>query len=125
MFLTRILFRRPEQKKLRLHLINNYKNECNLCKKEMPEFMLECCHIKPRKDLIKKERYDYNNVFLLCRNCHKIFDEGYAGIDDGIIKYHQYILDYRDLNLDNNLTINNYEESKKFFDYHYKNIFNN
>lgn len=119
-----ILFGRNEQKTLRKFLINNACNVCVVCKKQLPLYILECCHIKPRYLLNNKEIYDTNNVMFMCRNCHKIYDNGEVGIKNNKIIYNKDILNYSDLNLINEdifLDINN--NNRKYFDFHYNNIF--
>lgn len=57
-----------------------------LCKKTYPLYVLECCHIKPRRLLEKKYYRDTNNVLLFCKNCHSIFDKGNISINKNRIK---------------------------------------
>lgn len=121
---TLLLFARNEQRKLRNYLLKNFSNNCVICKKGFPLYLLECCHIKPRHLLNPREIEDVNNVMLLCRNCHKIYDNGDLSIHNNKIIYNKDILNYSDLNLINEdifLEIN--DNNRKYFDFHYNNIF--
>ena len=115
---------RPEQKYLRNYLITNFDNSCMLCTKKYPLYVLECCHIQPRRSLAKKYYRDTNNVLLLCKNCHSIFDNGDVGIKYDKIETNDILKDYPDIDLN---YIDNFEftslENEKYLNYHYINIF--
>lgn len=123
MFFTKILLSRPEQQRLRMYLLNNYPSICSLCEKKYPNFMLDCAHIKPRSKATKREINDNNIVFLLCKNCHHIYDRGYISVNKNEIIKHDLLYQYPDLIFDN-IYFNNYNYfNEKYFDYHYHNIF--
>ena len=121
---TLLLFARNEQRKLRNYLLKNFSNNCVICKKDFPLYLLECCHIKPRHLLNPREIEDVNNVMLLCRNCHKIYDNGNVGVNNSKIIYSKNILNYSDLNLknyDDFLFLN--KLNKEYYQFHFNNIF--
>ena len=114
---NRLMSSRPEQKKLRNYLIKNKQPICIICQKEYPLYVLECAHIKPRSLSTWEERYDYNIVNWMCRNCHKIYDKGTIGIKDG------FLIKNSDLsNFEFNFKTTEYNRSSKYFDYHFENI---
>jgi hypothetical protein len=115
---------RLEQQKLRKYLISNNSNICEFCEKKLPYFLLETAHIKPRCLLSYYDKQDHNNIIFLCRLCHVIFDKGYLSVFNN------------ELLVSNKLNISEYDlpiykknkhlkkEQKKFFDFHYKCIYN-
>ncbi|VVU94355.1 hypothetical protein CPAV1605_77 [seawater metagenome] len=117
---------RPEHAKLRQHLINCKKPNCLICQRKLPIYLLECSHIKPRSLATRHERHDYNIVNWMCRICHKIYDKGDIGIKNSVIHKNSSLDKYTDLELKNlsEIDFNEYLRSKKYFDYHFKNIFN-
>jgi predicted restriction endonuclease len=114
---------RLEQQKLRHYLISKYPNICSFCDKNLPYFLLETAHIKPRCLLNYCDKNNYDNVILLCRFCHVIFDKGYISI------YNDKILVSDKLNI-SEYDLPNYKQKtkftkdkKQFFDFHYNNIY--
>ena len=72
------------QTKLRNIALIDYSGKCAMCSISIPE-ILEGCHIKPYSDCNSKEKGDQSNILLLCRNHHKLFDEGLIYIDENYI----------------------------------------
>lgn len=116
----RYLSSRPEQKKLRNYLLNHKMHKCLLCDTIYPLYVLECAHIKPRKDSNYHERNDLNIVKLMCRNCHKLYDCGDIGVYHSLIYKNKII---NDIQLLDSIDIDEYSLSEKYFDYHFKNIY--
>ena len=118
---------RPEQYRLRKHLINNREQRCVICKSKAPLYLLECAHIKPRSVSNEKERTDTGIVSWMCRNCHKFYDKGDVSvIDPGIVIISpQFNFDeYPEiLRVDNTFKIGDYEKNRKYYDYHFKKVF--
>ena len=111
---------RPEQRKLRKFLLDNKEHKCIICQKNHPPYLLECAHIKPRCMSSNVERLDFNIVNWMCRNCHKIYDKGDIGIDNGFLIKSEFVKIY---DFDGNFKESEYERSKKYFNYHLKNIY--
>ena len=117
---------RIEQQKLRGYLINNRSNICVICDKKLPLCLLETAHLKPRYLLSYAEKIDINVAEFMCRYCHNLYDNGFLGISNGllcvspIININEFDLDY----IRNKNIICYNERNKKYFDYHYKNIYN-
>tara|TARA_B110000908_G_C10263615_1_gene461407 strand:+ start:4963 stop:5610 length:648 start_codon:yes stop_codon:yes gene_type:complete len=113
---------RPEQKSLRDFLINNKSHKCIICDKKLPLCLLETAHLKPRSILNNTELNDTNIVEFMCRYCHKLYDDGMIAVKNGkFCKIPE--LDKYDLNYDYS-TVDAYNESnKKYFNYHYTNIY--
>ncbi len=122
----RKLSTRPEHAKLRQYLINHKDSNCLICKRKFPIYLLECSHIKPRSLASNCERHDYNIVNWMCRICHKIYDKGDIGIKNSVIYKKCYLDKYTNLGLNQCKFVDfkEYIRSKKYFDYHFKNIFN-
>jgi len=116
---------RTEQSRLRNYLINNKDHKCIICNKFLPLCLLETAHLKPRCLLKLPEKEDNNVCEFMCRYCHKLYDSGFLGICDGLLKVSpNLIADGYDLNYTENELINCYNERNKlYFDFHYKNIF--
>lgn len=115
---------RKEQTKLRNYLIENHPNICLFCDKKLPYFLLETAHIKPRCLLKSNELLDYNNVILLCRFCHIMFDRGLLGIHNNklLISPNINLSEYDLPKYKENIKIS--DNNKCFFEYHYKFIYN-
>lgn len=58
-----------------------YNNQCAMCKLSIEE-LLEACHIKPFCDCNEDEKKDLNNIIILCKNHHKLFDSHIITIDE-------------------------------------------
>lgn len=117
---------RKEQSKLREYLVNNKQYKCVLCDKKLPLFLLETAHLKPRCSLKNNnELNDLNIVEFMCCCCHKLYDEGYLSIHNGLLNVSSYLDNFKDLNYIKNKHIFCYNDNnKKYFDYHYNNIYN-
>jgi len=114
---------REEQQRFRKFLIENKKPKCIICDKKLPLCLLETAHIKPRFLLKFNEINDINIVELMCRYCHKIYDDGLLSICDGLLQVSN-ILNTYDLNYNENKFIYSYTlENKKYFNFHYKYIY--
>ena len=112
---------RPEQKKLRKYLIDNKEMKCIICQRNLPHYLLECAHIKPRCLSSNKERIDFNIVNWMCRNCHKIYDKGDIGITNGELVKNDFICEYDFID---NFNKEEWFKSENYFNYHFRNIFN-
>ncbi len=114
---------RLEQQQLRNYLISNCPNICSFCGKKLPYFLLETAHIKPRCLLNYGDKNNYNNVILLCRLCHVIFDRGYISIyNNKLLVSDKLNISEYDLPLYTKKT-SFIKEQKTFFDFHYKFIY--
>ena len=118
---------RPEQSRLRKHLISNRENRCVICKSKAPLYLLECAHIKPRSVSNNKERNDNGIVSWMCRNCHKFYDRGDVSIIDPglvIVSPHFNFDEYPEiLRFDNTFNISDYEKNREYYDYHFHKVF--
>jgi len=115
---------RTEQARLRNNLKNNKEHKCVMCRKFLPLCLLETAHLKPRCSLKLPEKEDNNVCEFMCRYCHKLYDSGFLGVYNGLLKVSLILKDY-DLTYQENVLINCYNErNKKYFDFHYKYIFN-
>jgi hypothetical protein len=114
---------RPEQYKLRNYLINYKEHKCIICRIKKPVKLLQCAHLKPHCDIDDETKCDYNIVEFMCLECHKLYDEGDLGIDNGylVVKdIHEY-LQYEELQ---NKKIECYNDKNKiYFDYHFQHIY--
>ena len=77
---------RPESSKLRRYLLHKYKTHsygchCSMCLNIFPECLLEVAHLKPRRTMDSTELLDYNNVELMCRLCHSLYDKGHISVN--------------------------------------------
>lgn len=111
---------RCEQQKMRNYLIENTPNICVICEKKLPICLLETAHIKPRCLLNKHEINDTNNIIFMCRYCHKLYDNGYIGINNNKLCISDYL---NKNNYDLNFNLHNTYIGNKYFDFHYKYIF--
>lgn len=83
-------------------------------------------HLKPKKDCIKEEINDINNVLLLCRNHDGLFDKGLITFDDNgniIISNKLCNKDREKLGIDESVKIKMNESKKKYMKYHRDKIF--
>ena len=93
-------------------------NRCKICCLETPE-LLEAAHIKPfSKCTNDNERYSSDNGILLCKNHHKLFDEGYFTFtkDWKVVISNEYKENYE---VDNNLLFKTFERcyEKELFNF--------
>jgi hypothetical protein len=115
---------RLEQQKLRIYLTNNKEHICIICDKKLPLCLLETAHLKPRFLLNDTEKNDINIVEFMCRYCHNLYDNGYLGINDGLLIVSSLIENY-DIKYNKNKEIKNYNvKNKNYFIFHYKYIYN-
>ncbi len=114
---------RPEQRYLRQYLLNNFDEKCMICRNRLPTYLLECSHIKPRR-IMKHNLKDLNNVLLLCKSCHSIFDNGDIAINNDKIEKSKFILNYDDLKI-NDIDLFEFgnDYNIEYLKYHYKHIF--
>ncbi len=113
---------RPEHKKLRTYLEKNKQPVCIICQQNLPPYILECAHIKPRTICNDTERLDIGVVNWMCRNCHKIYDKGDIGVFNGRLFKSNLLGNY---DLDFNFKEEEYLRSEEYFKYQFKNIFKN
>jgi hypothetical protein len=114
---------RPEQQSLRIFLIKNKKHSCILCDKNLPIFLLETAHLKSRNILNCNELLDRNNVEFMCRYCHRLYDNGFLAVYNGLLYVSPEITGY-DITYENSKIIPSYNSTNKdFFNYHYENVF--
>ena len=119
-----IKLNRPEQDKLRQYLIQNKENKCVLCNTKKSVKLLETAHLKPHCDLDTKEKYDVNIVEFMCFECHKLYDDGELGINNGILNIKD-IVEYPQYEILQNKKVECYNNKNKiYFDYHFENIYN-
>jgi len=117
--------KRLEQQSLRKYLLNEKEHKCILCYKILPVCLLETAHIKPRNLLNYTEKYDNNIVELMCRYCHNLYDNGYLGVNNGLLYVSSFLNNYNDIKYVNTNEILNYNcKNKNYFEFHYKYIFN-
>jgi hypothetical protein len=114
---------RLEQKKLRLYLINNKKHQCILCDKKLPLCLLETAHIKPHCLLSSCEKNNVNIVEFMCRYCHNLYDNGYLGINNGILCISKFLNDSFDLKYNSKIILSYNIHNNKYFDFQYRYIF--
>ena len=112
---------RPEQKKLRNYLENNKEKKCIICQKNLPHYVLECAHIKPRSVCNFNERYDFNVVNWMCRNCHIIFDRGGIGVMEGELLISKDIECF--LDFEPNFKEEEFYMANEYYRYHFNKIF--
>lgn len=122
---------RREQGKLRDHLDLNGggPHRCDICGSELPPDLLWAAHIKPRTKCDDREKGDLNVVMRAClTGCNHLYDKGWIGIDNGTITIAKSISSYSRLaqimdELDGReIPIWN-SSNKKYFSWHFKNIF--
>jgi len=110
---------RKEQQKLRNYLLENRPSICVVCDKKLPLCLLETAHIKPRCLLNYSEKIDFNIVELMCRFCHNLYDNGFLGVNNGLLSVSPKISLY-DLNYSTGKSIVCYNNDNKiYFDFHY------
>ena len=127
-----ITSRRTEQHILRNYLIKNKNSgKCAICNKDYPVKFLATAHIKKRKNCSNTEKKDLNIVMPACYlGCDKLYENGYIVVDSGTVK-----LNTKNKKITNDLeeylySINNQKsyfyknETKKYFDYHFKKNYN-
>ena len=114
---------RPEQDKLRQYLIQKKENKCILCNAKKSVKLLQTAHLKPHCDLDTKEKYDVNIVEFMCFECHKLYDDGDIGINNGILNIKD-IVEYPQYEELQNKKVECYNNKNKiYFDYHLKTIY--
>lgn len=115
---------RPEQQSLRKQLLLNNPHCCFLCLNRFPECCLEAAHIKPRNRIEDSDKNNINNVILLCRICHILFDKGYLTIynDKVLVSDKLNITNYNLPNYDKKITVT--KEKEQFFYFHHNYIYN-
>lgn len=116
---------RPEQQQLRNYLCINKQHMCIICDKKLPLCLLETAHLKPRNILNNNEINDKNIVEFMCRYCHNLYDNGYLGVNNGLLYVSSFLSNY-DLHYNKKKKITCYNlQNKIYFIFHYKNIYNN
>lgn len=118
---------RPEQRRLRKYLIDNHEHRCIICKSQAPLYLLECAHIKPRSVSNNRERNDKGIVSLMCRNCHKFYDEGDVTIvDPGVVLVSPQFNEQEYPNIlrpDNTFNISEYAKNPEYYNWHFNRVF--
>ena len=71
--------RRASQKVFREKVLENFGGVCCVCELD-EEAILEASHIRPW-NVDKENRLNPSNGVSLCRNHHKLYDDGYFKID--------------------------------------------
>ena len=108
---------RPEQATFRNYLEHNKEHRCIICEEKQPFKYLETAHLKPRSICNDDELIDINIVQSMCSRCHKVYDLGDIGINNGKVEVHD------DVHWVHTKTIGCYNgDTKEYFDYHFKNI---
>jgi len=116
---------RKGQQKYKEALAPLWNHQCALCGIDLPA-MLRASHSKPWKDSTNEERLDAFNGLLLCCNHDALYDKGYIAFDGtGKIHISERIdkLDYVKYGIHPKMRVNRYEENKKYFKWHKKNVF--
>jgi hypothetical protein len=123
---------RPESSKLRRYLLHKYKTNlngchCSMCLNILPECLLEVAHLKPRRTMRSNELLDFNNVELMCRLCHSLYDKGHIGVNyNSKIMANDLLLNYNHLSILQKIgkPFSKYNsENSKFLEWHYLNMF--
>jgi hypothetical protein len=116
--------KRLEQQSLRVFLLTNKEHKCILCYKHLPTCLLETAHIKPRHLLTNSEKKDKNCVELMCRYCHVLYDNGYLGVNNGLLNVSYFLNDKYDIEYVKEQVILNYNsKNNRYFEFHYKFIY--
>lgn len=123
---------RPESVKLRKYLLEKYKTHsygfhCSMCLCSFPECLLHAAHLKPRNTMSSNELLDFNNVELMCKLCHSLYDYGHISVNyNAVIISNNLLLKYNHLSIINKVgtLYSKYNlKNSKFLEWHYKNIF--
>lgn len=87
--------------------------------------LLRASHIKPWRNSTNFERLDKFNGLILTAHFDALFDKGYISFEDeGSLLISKSCIDVIDkLNINRNITIKIYDESKKYLKWHRDNIF--
>lgn len=114
---------RVTQGKFRDSLLKRDK-KCVICGLDI-ESLLVASHIKPWSKANNYEKQDENNGLLLCANHDALFDKGYISFDDnGKIRISKSIDkdSYKNLNINEDISIKINENQNKYMEYHRQNI---
>ena len=58
--------------------------------------LLDVSHLRPRNTLSANLYKNLDNVELMCKNCHNLWENGYIGVNlKGHITIHEDLLDYK------------------------------
>jgi len=122
---------RKEQAFLRANLLNgSTEGSCVICHKELPVDLLVAAHIKKRSICNSAEKMDFKNIAaLMCKlGCDDLFEKGYIGVDTSEVvankkKSGMPFVDTAIGKLAGNV-VPNWTGSKKYYEWHKKNIAN-
>jgi hypothetical protein len=123
---------RPESAKLRRYLLDrdkvfNNEYKCSMCLYNFPLSLLHVAHLKPRNTMFTDELLNFNNIELMCKLCHSLYDYGHIGVNyNSIIVANDIILKYDHLCILKNIGqpyCKYNSHNSKFLNWHYENIF--
>lgn len=109
---------------LREQLLRKY-GSCQICGITKEKLLIKS-HLKPQKDSSEEEKFDINNVLLLCRQHDGLIDKGLITFDDiGGLRISKELSDedMKILGLDNDIKVELNEEQKIYMKYHRENVF--
>jgi predicted restriction endonuclease len=121
---------RKEQSSLRnLLLTGNNENMCIFCIRKFPNMLIELSHVKPRCKCNYHEIKDIGNLQLVCRICHRLFDDGLICISSEGKKIksntlsNEDVIHYIENGLTTDVVLN--DKQKIYYKYHNNTIFVN
>ena len=115
---------RVNQGVFRERMLKEY-GHCCLCNVSEPKLLI-ASHIKPWAVAEASEKLDINNGFLMCPDHDKLFDQGWISFDDEgkiLISSRLQEEDRKSLKVNPNMEIKIREGSKKYLEYHRKEVF--
>jgi hypothetical protein len=115
---------RVNQGIFRERMLKEY-GHCCLCNVSEPKLLI-ASHIKPWAVAEASEKLDINNGFLMCPDHDKLFDQGWISFDDEgkiLISSRLQDKDRKSLRVTPNMEIKIRERSKKYLEYHRKEVF--
>lgn len=124
-----LLRRRIRDSQMARNIKSNYEGTCQLCNsnlKSRDRYITEAHHIRPFNEEHKGQD-SYNNLIVLCPNCHTRFDDSYFAIHPETNIVHcldtsnELHLSALSLMKGHELGKDNLEYAWKIFDYHKKN----
>lgn len=109
---------------LREQLLRKY-GKCKICGITKEELLITS-HLKPQKDSTEEEKFDINNVLLLCNKHDGLIDKGLITFDDEgniIISKGLSEEDVKLLGLEKEIKIELNEKQLRYIQYHRENVF--
>lgn len=109
---------------LRQQLLKKY-GKCQICGITKEELLITS-HLKPQKDSIEEEKFDINNVLLLCNKHDGLIDKGLISFDNEgniIISKKLSEEDVKILGLDKEIKIELNEKQLGYIQYHREKVF--